>query len=136
MAEMEQPEKPGGDPRVYLAVTRTELAWERTLLAWLRTTSAIIAAGFAFDKLTQLLHESRLAAGTALVHGGHVVGLSLTGASTTLLIFVCTQYWRGMHELAAMKGSRPSRFTPALIACGLLVFLGVVLFVVLIPSSP
>ena len=86
--DREQAER-DADPRVDLAVKRTELAWDRTLLAWLRTTSALIAAGAAFDKGAQWLHEVRLAAGTAFVRGGHLVGLSLTAAATLLLIFVC-----------------------------------------------
>ena len=39
----EQTER-AADPRVDLAVKRTERAWDRTLLAWLRTTSGLIAA--------------------------------------------------------------------------------------------
>jgi putative membrane protein len=123
------------DPRIDLAVKRTELAWDRTLLAWLRTTSTLIAAGFAFDKGTQWLHEARLAAGTALVRSGHLVGLSLTASSITLLIFVSVQYWRGMRELAAIRGSRVSHLTPPLLANALLVLLGIVLFVVMLPSG-
>jgi len=123
------------DPRIYLALKRTELAWDRTLLAWLRTTSALVVAGFAFDKGTQLLHQSRLATGTALVRSGHFVGLSLTAASTLLLVFVCYQYLRDMRELARVKGSRPPLLTPALIANALLIVLSTILFVVLLPSS-
>jgi Protein of unknown function, DUF481/Domain of unknown function (DUF202) len=43
------------DPRVDLAVLRSELAEDRTLLAWLRIALALIGAGVAFDKGTQLL---------------------------------------------------------------------------------
>jgi uncharacterized membrane protein YidH (DUF202 family) len=35
------------DPRVDLAVLRSELAEDRTLLAWLRTALALIGAGVA-----------------------------------------------------------------------------------------
>jgi putative membrane protein len=124
-----------GDPRVYLAVKRTELAWDRTLLAWLRTTSALIAAGFAFDKVTQFLHQQRLAAGVAIMRNGHLVGLSLTAASTLLLVFVCSQYWREMGELARIKGSRRSHLTPALVANALLIVLGTAVFVALLPGN-
>jgi putative membrane protein len=120
------------DPRVDLAVKRTELAWDRTLLSWLRTTSALMAAGVAFDKGAQWLHEARLAAGTAIVRNGHLVGLSLTAAATLLLVFVCWQYWRDRSELAAIRGSRSARVAPALIACALLILLGVAVFLLLI----
>lgn len=123
------------DPRVDLAVKRTELAWDRTLLSWLRTTSALMAAGVAFDKGAQWLHEARLAAGTAIVRNGHLVGLSLTAAATLLLTFVCWQYWRDMRELAAIKGTRPARVPPALIAGALLILLGVAVFFLLIRDT-
>lgn len=130
----EQAER-AADPRVDLAVKRTELAWDRTLLAWLRTSSAMMAAGVAFDKGAQLLHEARLAAGTALVRSGHLVGLSLTAASTVLLILVFWQYWKDMRELAAIKGTRPARVPPSLIACALFVLLGVAVFYILLGDT-
>src|ERR1700759_3371266 len=113
------------DPRVDLAVKRTELAWDRTLLAWLRTTSTLIVGGAAFDKGARWLHEARLASGTALVRNSHLVGLAITRASTLLLLFVCWQYWRDVGELAAVRGFTRARIPPALIACGLLILLGV-----------
>jgi putative membrane protein len=124
------------DPRVDLAVKRTELAWDRTLLAWLRTASALMAAGVAFDKGVQLLHEARLAAGTALIRSGHVVGLSFTASSTLLLVVVCWQYVKDMRELATIKGVRPRPVPPALVACMLFALLGVIVFFVLIVFSP
>jgi putative membrane protein len=123
------------DPRVDLAVKRTELAWDRTLLAWLRTTTALIAAGAAFDKGAQWLHEARLAAGTAFIRNGHLVGLSLTSASTVLLLFVCWQYWGDARELTAIKGSRPARVPSASIACRLVIFLGAAVFFLLLNDT-
>jgi len=120
------------DPRVDLAVKRTEPAWDRTLLAWLRTSSALMAAGVAFDKGVQLLHEARLAAGTALVRSGHVIGLSFTAASTLLLIVVCWQYLKDMRELATIKGVNSRPVPPALVACLLFAMLGVIVFFVLL----
>lgn len=120
------------DPRVELAVQRTELAEDRTLLAWIRTSFALMGAGVAFDKGTQLLHESRLTAGTALVHNGHVVGLSLTATTTMLLTFVLWQHMRKVAVLAQIKQVRPPRFPPTAFACALVILLGVAVFVVLI----
>ena len=111
---------------------RTELAWDRTLLAWLRITSALMAAGVAFDKEAQWLHEARLEEGTAIIRNGHLVGLSLTAAATLLLTFVSWQYWKDMCELAVIKGSRPAGVPPALIACALLILLGAAVFFVLL----
>jgi uncharacterized membrane protein YidH (DUF202 family) len=82
------------DPRVDLAVLRTELAEDRTLLSWARTSLGLMGAGVAFDKGTQWLHEARLAAGSALVHNGHVVGITLTIITTVLLGVVLWQCLR------------------------------------------
>ena len=123
------------DPRVDLAVKRTELGWDRTLLSWLRTTTALIAAGAAFDKGAQWLHEARLAAGTAFVHNGHLVGLSLTGASTVLLLFVTLQYWRDARELAAFKGSQRTRVMYPMFACALVLCLGTAVFFLLLSDN-
>lgn len=37
------------DPRVDVAVTRTEVVWDRTLPAWPRTAIALMGAAVAFD---------------------------------------------------------------------------------------
>jgi len=122
------------DPRIDLAVMRTELAWDRTLLSWLRTTIALIVAGTAFDKGAQWLHEARLTAGTAFVRNGHLVGLSLTAASIVLLTFVCWQYWKDARKLAAIRGSG-ARVPAALIACTLLIVLGTAVFFLLLSDT-
>lgn len=112
------------DPRVDLAVQRTELACGRTLLAWIRTTFGLMAAGVAFDKGASLLHEAHLAAGTAWVRTGHFVGLTVTGASIVLLAIATWDYIVAMRKLARMQGLLPPRFTPALVAAILVIVLG------------
>src|SRR5271169_3822691 len=94
------------DRRVDLAVLRSELAWDRTLLAWVRTVLTLMGAGVAFDKGAQLLHEARLAAGTAVVQGAHLIGLCLTGVSTLLLPVVCLQYWQSSVRWLGPKDPR------------------------------
>jgi uncharacterized membrane protein YidH (DUF202 family) len=89
------------DPRIDLAVQRTELAWDRTLLAWIRTALSLMASGVAFDKGTQLMHQARLATGTAWVRSGHFSGLTLTGVSTLLLAIVT---WNHMRALVPLRG--------------------------------
>jgi putative membrane protein len=123
------------DPRVDLAVQRTALAEDRTLLAWLRTAIALMGAGVAFDKGTQLLHEERLVRGTALVQNGHVVGRSMTAISTILLLFVLWEHRKTHRELARIKGTRPPGMQTTVIACVLVILLGVSVFVVLLFSN-
>jgi hypothetical protein len=77
------------------------------------------------------LHKARLASGTALVVSGHLIGLSLTGASTVLLVVVCLQYWKSRRALARIEGSRIPRSPAALLASILVVVLGCAVFVVL-----
>ena len=119
------------DPRVDLAIKRTELAWDRTILAWIRTTIALMGAGVAFDKGTELLHQARVLAGTALVQSSHAVGLALTGLSTVLLISVSLQYLRDQRTLARIKGSPASFVTPALLAAIFTILLGCGVFLFL-----
>src|SRR5277367_5136643 len=86
------------DPRIDLAVRRTELAMDRTLLAWIRTALALMGAGIAFDKGAQFMHQARMSAGTALVQSSHVAGLGLTGASIVLLVLVTWNHMTSMRE--------------------------------------
>jgi putative membrane protein len=123
------------DPRVDLAVQRTELAEDRTVLAWLRTAIGLMGAGVAFDKGTQLLHEQRLAAGNALVDTSHLAGLSLTAISTLLLILVLWQYRSRLRELARIKGVTVPAFSPTVVASVLVILLGIGVFVVLMISN-
>ena len=123
------------DPRVDLAVLRSELAWDRTLLAWVRTVIGLIGAGVGFDKLAQYLHQARLEAGTAIVRNGHLVGLSLTGISTVLLMMACLQYWQSRRGLAQIKGSRQARMPAAMLAAIVVIVLGCSVFVVLLGDN-
>jgi putative membrane protein len=121
------------DPRVDLAVLRSELAEDRTLLAWVRTAIAPIGAGVAFDKGTQLFHQDRLLSGTACVRGGHVAGLTIT--VSLLLSFVMIQHLSQSSALARLKGVAPPRFLPTAFASFLVMLFGVVVLVVLFISN-
>lgn len=127
----ENPE-PEVDVRLDLAVVRTELAWDRTLLAWIRTSLTLMGAGVVLDKGTQLLHQAKVLAGVAEVQNGHLLGLSLTGVSTSLLLIVCWQYLRSVRALPKIQGSERPRFPTALLASALVVLLGGSVFVVLL----
>ncbi len=124
--------EPSVDPRVDLAVLRTQLAWDRTLLSWLRSSLALMGAAVVLDKGAQLLHQARVLAGVAVVRNGHLLGLTLTGVSTVLLSVVCWQYGQGVRALARIEGSKPPRVQPALLASLLVVLLGVGVFLVLL----
>lgn len=115
-----------------LAVLRTELAWDRTLLSWLRTTLALMGAGVVLDKASQLLHQARVLAGVAEVRNSHLLGLTLTGVSTSLLLIVCWQYVRSARVLARIKDSGRPHLPTALLASLLVVLLGCSVFIVLV----
>jgi len=123
------------DPRVDLAILRSELAWDRTLLAWVRTALSLMAAGVAFDKGIRLLHEARLAAGTALVRSSHFVGISLTSASILLLVIVALKYISTIRMLARLGQRTPPRVTSTLLIAILTVLLGCAALIVLFISD-
>lgn len=123
------------DPRIDLAVQRTELAEDRTMLAWLRTALGLMGAGVAFDKGTQLLHQQRLAAGTALVQTSHLAGLILTAAATVLLMLVLWQHRSRCMHLARIKGGTFAALPPTTVASVLVIFLGVAAFALLLISN-
>ena len=123
------------DPRIDLAVQRTELAEDRTMLAWLRTALALMGAGAAFDKGARLLHEERLAAGTALIRNGHLVGLSVTGSISLLLVLVLWQHRRKQAELAVIKGTSEVAFPATTVACILVILLGIAVFGLLLVTG-
>ena len=52
---------------------------------------------------SELLHEARLEAGTAWVRSAHLVGITLTAASTLLLIVVTVNYFMNVRSLAAFR---------------------------------
>ena len=69
-----------------------------------------------------------------MVRTGHLVGLSMTGASLLLLMIVTWDYVLAMRGLAQVKGSKPPRLTPALVASGVVIVLGCAAFVLLMLS--
>jgi putative membrane protein len=100
---------------------RFSLANERTFLAWIRTSLALLAAGVALESLGLSIHPGfRLAASLVLITAG---------------IFTPVQAWLGWmtSERALRLGNQlPSAVLAlpigiAVLAVGILVFLGVVL---------
>ncbi len=120
------------DPRIDLAATRTQLAWDRTLLAWIRTTLALMGAGAVLDKGVQLLHQAKVLAGVQVVRNGHLLGLTLTGASTILFVVVCGQYVQSMRTLARISHAKTPGLRPALLVSILVIVLGCAVFTVLL----
>jgi len=126
---------PADDPRVDLAILRSELAWDRTLLAWVRTALSLIAAGVAFDKGVLLLHQARLAAGTALVRSSHFAGISVTSVSILLLVIVALKYLSSVRALARLGHHNPPRVTSAFLIAMLAAVLGCTVLIVLFISD-
>ena len=127
----EESMKPMSDPRTEMAEARTRLAWDRTLLAWSRSALALITAGVAFDRGTRLLHEARLMQGIAWVHTGHLGGLCLTAVSTVLLIIVTWNHLAVRRETPQTARRGLPLLAPPVIAAGVVIAFGGVVFVLL-----
>ena len=93
------------DPRLDLAVIRTELALDRTQLAWVRTAFTFITAGLALDKGAEAMHHARVLAGTNWLKSSHAIGVSLTGAATFALLFASYTYFQQTRRMARLKNT-------------------------------
>jgi putative membrane protein len=120
------------DPRVDLAIQRTEFALERTQLAWIRTTLTFLASGIGLDKGMEAIHKTRLEAGNALSNNAHAIGITLSIAATLLLSLVTLLYIRRLRRLARMKGVKPMLFPPGSVASFLIILLGAVISFLLV----
>jgi len=114
------------DPRIEIAIERTQLAYERTQLAWIRTVLTLITAGFALDKGSEALHQARIAMGEALVKSGHVSGMLLTISGTFTMVLVSIIYLRRMKELYQLGKLRRKLSYPVLILSIVITFFGVI----------
>ena len=114
------------DPRIEIAVERTQLAYERTQLAWIRTVLALVTAGIAIDKGTEALHQARIAMGEALVKDGHFSGMLLTISGTVMMLLATGIYFRRMKELDQMRGIRRKMPYPVFILSCIVCFFGVI----------
>ncbi len=123
------------DTAVELSFTRTELASDRTLLAWIRTALTLMAAGIAYDKGFRLLHNERLAAGTALVRSANFAGVLLSGASTVLLAIATARHIMIARWLARGRRRGIGGALPTLLAAGLVVLLGCAVIVFLLATG-
>jgi putative membrane protein len=112
------------DPRIEIAIERTQLAYERTQLAWIRTVLALITAGIAIDKGTEALHEARIAMGEALVKDGHFSGMLLTISGTVMMIMSTAIYFRRMRELDQLRGMQRKLPYPGFILSCIISFFG------------
>ena len=112
------------DAAMELSYMRTELASDRTLLAWVRTAQTIMAAGIAYDKGFRLLHDERLAAGTALVRSANFAGILVAAASTVLLAIATVRHVMLARSLAGARRGGIGGAIPTLLAAGLVILLG------------
>lgn len=115
------------DPRVNLAVERTELALERTQLAWIRTTFTLMTAGLAIDKGAAYIHEQRIAVNKAFMNNAHGIGIFLTSLGTVLLLVETIQFTRRNKQLAAMKKANTSFFSTSWVLSVMVMLLGFIM---------
>jgi len=102
------------DPRVDMALQRTEWALERTQLAWVRTSFMMISSGLALDKSLSALSESRLIPDNGWVLGGQIGGVLMAAFATLFLTMATWEYVGRAHELRGMGVGRSSRIASAL----------------------
>jgi putative membrane protein len=114
------------DPRIEIAIERTQLAYERTQLAWIRTVLALITAGIAIDKGTEALHEARIALGEALVKDGHFSGMLLTISGTFMMILSTVIYFRRMKELGHLRSKQRKLAYPGFFLSCIISFFGAI----------
>ena len=76
------------------------------------------------DKGAEALHQARVLAGTNWVTGSHVVGTTLTIASTLFLLIATIVYFQQARALARLKGIEPPWLPLALLISLLVVLLG------------
>jgi uncharacterized membrane protein YidH (DUF202 family) len=115
------------DPRINLAVERTQLALERTQLAWIRTIIGLMTAGVAIDRGFAVLHDARLISGEAWVKNGHFAGLVLSISSTLLITIITAFYLKRMGELNRMRKEERRYLDPAMILSLLILMVGVLI---------
>jgi putative membrane protein len=123
------------DTALELSFTRTELASDRTLLAWIRTALTLMAAGVAYDKGFRLLHDERLAEGTAWVRSANFAGVLVTAASTVLLAMATVRHLMIARSLAGARQRGMGGAIPTLLAAGLVILLGCAVIVFLLATG-
>ena len=120
------------DPRVDLALKRTEWALERTQLAWVRTAFVIMTTGLTLDKGITALAQAQLLEGRQWVFGGHVGGVLLAIAASVLLAVATVGYVRNTRELHRSSDHGSERSPAVLPLSILVVLLGATVAVLLI----
>ena len=120
------------DPRVDLALRRTEWALERTQLAWVRTAFVMMTAGLTLDKGIAALSEARLLEGRHWVVGGHIGGVLLAASAAALLAMATVSYVRRARELHRSGDQWSERVPSALPLSILVVLLGVTVAILLV----
>ncbi|MFM7151392.1 MAG: DUF202 domain-containing protein [Gemmataceae bacterium] len=108
------------DPRVDLALRRTEWALERTQLAWVRTAFVMMTAGLGFAKTAFALSEAKLLKEPRWVEYANQGGIGLSALSAVLLALATWAYVHRTNELNRMA-SPPNRSLPTVLPLSLLV---------------
>jgi len=116
------------DPRVSLALLRTEWALERTQLSWVRFTFSLLSTAFALDKGTAALSEAKVLDGPGWVAATHWGGMGLAMVASLMLAVTTMHYVTRANELVRQFPGVDSRpvSRPALAVSILIISLGVV----------
>jgi putative membrane protein len=110
---------------------------ERTFLAWVRTAIAIMAFGFVVEKFDLFLRIAGAQLAAKTLPGGHqflgdLAGLALIVLGGAMMIFAALRYRRTTADIDAPEKRRGPGERADFTLVGLLVLLGVALFVYLV----
>jgi len=93
---------PCGDPRVGMAVQRTQLSLDRTTLAWIRTSLAMGSFGFGMVGFFRSLRAQAPTADAIRMHQGAIAfGTGLLVLGTCFMALAGLSHWSSLRRLRA-----------------------------------
>jgi len=115
-----------------LALERTLMAADRTILAWVRTSISFIGFGFTIYKVLDSLVKTQPGAMLIKDQTPRNIGILLILSGVIPMIFIMFDYFRGLKRLGRSEGLYRN---PYLIVAGIVVLLGVYLFITIVVNS-
>ena len=111
---------PCGDPRVGMAVQRTQLSLDRTTLAWIRTSLAMGSFGFGMVGFFRSLRAQAPTADAIRMHQGAIAfGTGLLVLGTCFMALAGLSHWSSLRRLRANEPLEAEKW-PLTIALALL----------------